>query len=104
MSAVGTCKSVGHKAEAQSPLRARCVVDGYGRDCRILNIDSRSLFVESFVPPVKGSKVELQFRLPNGHQVCTAGVVSRHIFKVGFDVVFTDLSPFDRDEIDSLLG
>jgi hypothetical protein len=42
--------------------------------------------------------------LPNGHQVCTNGVVSDHKFQVGFNVEFVDLSPLDRDQINGLVG
>jgi hypothetical protein len=104
MSAVGTCKSAGIKTEPRTLLRARCEVDGYGRDCRILDINPRRVFVESFVPAPTGSRVKLNFSLPNGHQVCTAGVVSYHQMKVGFSVDFTDLSAGDRAQINSFVG
>lgn len=104
MSAVGACASAGNRAQLQNFLRARCEVNGIGRDCRILNLTTQRVFVESFVPPVNGSKVNLQFRLPGGHQVCTAGVVSESKFESGFSVEFVDLSPYDRDQIDSLVA
>lgn len=104
MSAVGTCKSAGIKAGPRNLLRARCEMDGLGRDCRILDITSRRAFVESFVPAPTGSRVMLHFSLPNGHQVCTAGVVSYHQLKVGFSVDFTELSANDRAQINSFVG
>ena len=104
MSAAGMCASTGRKLESPSFLRARCEVDGLGRDCRILNLTPRRAFIESFVPAVTGSRVSLQFRLPNGHTVCTTGVVSDHEFKVGFGVDFTELSASDRDQIFSFVG
>jgi hypothetical protein len=104
MSAVGICKSTNNIAESRQFLRARCEVNGKNRDCRILEINPRAAFIESFVPAVTGSKVTLHFRLPNGHQVCTDGVVSHHQFKVGFGVDFVDLSARDRNEITSLAG
>ncbi|MGA9773362.1 MAG: hypothetical protein WBV94_30305 [Blastocatellia bacterium] len=100
MSAVGVCTS----SEYTGVLRARCEANGNGRDCRVLNLNSRRAFVESFVPPVTGSQVMLHFRLPNGHQVSTTGVVSRHQFTVGFDVDFTEMSAIDFDQINSLLS
>ncbi|HSB09412.1 MAG TPA: hypothetical protein VLM38_07845 [Blastocatellia bacterium] len=51
-----------------------------------------------------GSEVLLRFRLPNGHQVCTTGVVSDHKFQVGFNVELVGLSPHDRDQINSLVA
>lgn len=104
MSAVGTCASVGNRAELQNFLRARCETNGSGRDCRIVNLTTRRVFVESFIPALTGSKVTLRFRLPNGYQVCTTGVVSDHRFQVGFSVDFVDLSPYDRDQIKSLVA
>jgi hypothetical protein len=104
MSAVGVCASSNNRAESDGFLRARCEINGSGRDCRLLNIDARRAFVESFVPAVTGSEVTLHFRLPNGHQVCTAGIVTHHRFKFGFDVDFTELSAFDREQINSLVG
>jgi hypothetical protein len=103
MSAVGTCKSRG-LMDSESSLRARCEVNGFGRDCRVLDLKSSGLFVESYVPFTQGSQVTLRFRLPNGHQVCTAGVVSFHEFRRGFEVDFIDLSAQDRDQITSLVG
>lgn len=103
MSAVGVASSTS-RTEYTGALRARCEMDGGGRDCRVLNLNSRRAFVESFVPPVTGSQVILHFRLPNGHQVRAFGVVSNHQFKVGFDVDFTDLSAFDREQINNLLN
>lgn len=103
MSAVGMCASV-NKPEAQNLLRVRCEVNGLRRDCRILELNPRRAFIESFVPAPTGSEVRLSFALPNGHQVCTAGVVSSHQFRVGFGVDFTGLSPFDHEQISSLIG
>lgn len=104
MSAVGVCKSTNNVTESQQFLRARCEVNGKGRDCRILEINSRKVFIESFVPATTGSKVTLHFRLPNGHQICTDGIVSHHQFKVGFGVDFTDLSARDRNAITNIVG
>jgi hypothetical protein len=103
MSAVGMCASVG-KAEHSSPLRAHCEVNGAGRDCRILDLNSQRAFVESFVPAPTGSEVTLRFSLPNGYQVCTSGVVSYHQFRVGFGVDLIGLSPNDYEQINSLTG
>jgi hypothetical protein len=103
MSAVGMCASVG-RGEGSSPLRVRCEINGAGRDCRILDLNSRSAFVESFVPATTGSAVKLRFNLPNGYQVCASGVVSYHQFRVGFGVDLTGLSPDDFEQINSLVG
>jgi hypothetical protein len=102
MSAVGACTSAG--APAKGNLRARCEVNGVGRDCRILSLTPKKVFVESFVPPLTGSQVMLRFDLPNGHQVCTAGVVSSHQFKVGFGVDFTKISEKDSGRIAEFLA
>lgn len=104
MSAVGACAAVGGRVESQDFLRARCETNGNARDCRILNLTAQRVFVESFVPAPRGSRVTLSFRLPNGHQVCARGVVSEHTFQVGFNVDFVDLSARDRDQIDSLVA
>ena len=104
MSAVGVCASSNSRTEYTGALRARCETNGNGRDCRVLNLTSGRAFVESFVPPVTGSQVVLHFRLPNGHQICTIGVVSHHQFTVGFDVDFTEMSALDREQINGLLS
>lgn len=102
MSAVGACASAGKRVELRNFLRARCEENGSSRDCRIINLSTQRVFVESFVPSVTGSKVSLYFRLPNGHQVCAAGVVTNHKFREGFSVDFIDLGQHDRDQINSL--
>lgn len=104
MSAVGACASTGNQAQRENFLRARCEANGSARDCRILNLTAQRVFVESFVPTMAGSEVLLRFRLPNGHQVCTTGVVSDHKFQVGFNVELVGLSPHDRDQINSLVA
>ena len=104
MSAVGACTSAGARAELKSGLRARCEVNGSGRDCRILNLTPRKVFVESFVPAITGSRVTLRFNLPNGHHVCTTGVVSSHEFKVGFGVDLTAISARDVDQIGNFIA
>jgi hypothetical protein len=104
MSAVGAYAPAGDRTESRNFLRARCEMNGNGRDCRILNLTADGVFVESYVPPVTGSKVTLSFRLPNGHQVCTAGVVRDHRFQVGFSVEFVDLPPHDSDQITGIVG
>ena len=104
MSAVGACATAGDRTEIRNFLRARCEVNGDGRDCRIVNLTGEGVFVESYVPAVTASKIKLSFRLPNGHQICTNGVVSDHRFQIGFSVEFVDLSPRDRDQINSLAG
>ncbi len=104
MSAVGMCKSVDGQKQSQGLMRVHCELNGHGRDYRILDLTTRQAFVESFVPAVTGTTVTLRFRLPNGHQVCTTGVVSYHQFKVGFGVDFTDMSVQDREQITDLVG
>lgn len=91
----------GDRAENRNFLRARCEMNGSARDCRILNLTTQTVFVESFVPVLTGSTVTLRFRLPNGHEVCATGRVSDHKFQVGFSVDFAGLSPNDRDQINS---
>lgn len=104
MSAVGACAPAGDRTESQNFLRARCQMNGNTRDCRIVNLTAKSVFVESYVPEVTGSRITLSFRLPNGHQICTPGVVSDHRFKVGFSVEFVELSSRDREQINGLVG
>jgi hypothetical protein len=102
MSAMGACASAKDRIELRNFLRARCELNGSSRDCRIINLTTQRVFVESFVPPVTGSRVSLHFRLPNGHQVCAAGVVTDHRFQEGFSVDFVDLGQRDRDQINGL--
>ncbi|MEK6288572.1 MAG: hypothetical protein AABO57_22880 [Acidobacteriota bacterium] len=104
MSAVGACAPAGDRTELKNFLRARCEVNGNGRDCRIRNLTPHAVFVDSFVPALTGTSVTLRFRLPNGHQVCTTGVVSDHKFQVGFSVDFIELSDQDRDQINGLVA
>jgi hypothetical protein len=104
MSAAGVCPGTDNERALQRFLRARCEVNGSGRDCRILELTPRGAFIESYVPAVTGSNVSLQFRLPNGHQVSARGVVSYHKFTEGFGVDFNRLSSADREQINSLIG
>ncbi|HTF38716.1 MAG TPA: PilZ domain-containing protein [Blastocatellia bacterium] len=101
---MSACAPAGDRTELRNFLRARCEMNGNGRDCRIINLTSEGVFVESYVPAVTGSRITLHFRLPNGHQVCTPGVVSDHRFQVGFSVEFVDLSPHDRDQITGIVA
>jgi hypothetical protein len=103
MSAAGMCPTI-RRTDEQGLMRVRCEIDGAGRDCRILELDSRRAFIESFVPAITGSRVRMQFRLPSGHQVCATGIVSSHEFKVGFGVDFTGLSLNDREQLTKLIG
>jgi len=100
---MSACAPAGDRVEINF-LRARCEIEGKGRDCRILDLNSQRVFVDSFVPAVTGTTVTLRFRLPNGHQVCTSGLVTDHKFRVGFSVNFIDLSTHDREQIDNLNG
>jgi hypothetical protein len=100
---MSACAPAGDRTGFQNFLRARCEINGNGRDCRILNLTTRRVFVDSFVPALTGTNVTLRFRLPNGHEVCTAGIVSDHRFQVGFSVDFVDLSARDRDQINHLM-
>lgn len=104
MSAVGACATASDRSQLQNFLRARCEVNGSGRDCRIINLTARDVFVESFVPPLTGSKVTLRFSLPNGHQICANGLVGDHEFQVGFSVDFVDLAVNDRDQINRFVA
>ncbi|HEY7545414.1 MAG TPA: PilZ domain-containing protein [Blastocatellia bacterium] len=104
MSAAGVCATAPTRAEANGLLRVRCEVNGDGRECRILDLSPNRAFVESFVPPVTGSRINLQFHLPDGHKVLASGVVSYHQFRVGFGVDFTDLSSQDCERINSFVG
>jgi hypothetical protein len=104
MTAIGVCAYSGRQAVYKGGLRARCEVKGSGRDCRLFNLTPRRAFVESFIPHVTGTHVLLRFNLPNGHQVCAAGVVSNHNFSEGFDVDFLELSAGDREQIVNLIG
>lgn len=82
-------------------LRVKCESDGAGRLCRILDLNQRGAFIESFVPLTAGSRVNLNFNLPNGYPVSVEGLVDYHQFKVGFGVEFVGLSNRDRDQIAS---
>lgn len=104
MSAVGVRALVEKNTDAQAALLARCDVDGIARKCRILDLDSRQAFIESFVPAITGSNVTLQFHLPNGHQIKARGTVSQHQFTVGFKVDFNHLSSSDREQIEEFVG
>ncbi len=104
MSAVSACAPAGDRTESRNFLRARCEMNGSGRDCRIVNLTADGVFVESYVPEITGSRITMSFRLPNGHHVCTAGVVSDHRFQIGFSVEFVNLGPGDRDQINSIVG
>ena len=104
MSAIGVLKAVERIAHEQSFLRARCEINGMNRDCRITNINENGLFVESFVPAITYSKVNLSFNLPNGHQILTSGIVTKHQFKSGFDVDFVNLSLRDREQLNNFIG
>ncbi|MBI3653607.1 MAG: PilZ domain-containing protein [Acidobacteria bacterium] len=99
MSAIGVLKAVERVAHEQSVLRAQCLVNGMNRDCRVTNLNESGLFVESFVPAITDSRINLSFHLPNGHQVLTSGIVTRHQFKSGFHVDFVNLSLKDREQI-----
>jgi len=101
---MSACAPAGDRSDIQNALRARCEVDGAGRDCRILNLTAEKALVDSFVPEVTGTRVTLSFRLANGYQICAAGVVSHHRFQVGFTVDFVDLSRGDRDQINGLVA
>lgn len=93
------------KAKTVLPLlRARCETADGGRECRIMDLSHKGVFIESFVPLVSGTEVNLKFRLPNGHMVCTAGVVKYHQFKVGFGLEFTNLSNPDQHQINDWLS
>jgi hypothetical protein len=89
----------GQVAARKQLLRVKCETTGLGRECRIMDLSPSGAFIESFVPPVTGSKVTLQFRLPNGHMVCAAGLVKYHQFKIGFGLEFTELSSSDQTQI-----
>ena len=104
MTAIGVCASSGRQAVYEGALRARCEAQGSSRDCRLFNLTPRRVFIESFIPHVAGTHVLLRFSLPNGHQVCTAGVVSNHHFTEGFNVDFTEMSAADREQIVNLIG
>ncbi|MFL6276673.1 MAG: hypothetical protein ACJ74G_15905 [Blastocatellia bacterium] len=104
MTAMGVCASSGRQAVYTGELRARCEAQGSGRDCRLFNLTPRRAFIESFIPHVTGTRVLLRFNLPNGHQVCTTGVVSNHNFTKGFDVDFTEISAADCEQIINLIG
>lgn len=103
MSAIGASQAKDAASNRQMFIRAQCEVNGMSRDCRVINLNQNGLFVESFVPAVTNSKVHLSFCLPNGHQIATPGVVSKHQFKTGFNVDFTGLSVKDREEINNFI-
>ena len=84
-------------------LRVRCETKSGGRECRVMDMSPTGAFIESFVPPVTGSSVNLRFSLPGGKTIRTSGIVKYHQFKVGFGLDFTDLSSTDRGLISSFV-
>jgi hypothetical protein len=94
----------GYAKEPKGLLRARCETREGAMDCRILDLNSNGAFIESFVPPVTGSTVCLNFMLPSGETVSASGVVKYHQFRLGFGLEFTELSGKDRDRIRSFTG
>jgi hypothetical protein len=85
-------------------IRVRCKVSGMVRECRILRLTSGRIDIESFVPAITGSRVELQFHLPNGRFIRTIGNVSQHEFTVGFTVDLRNLNEQDFDQLFCFLG
>jgi hypothetical protein len=94
----------GYSKELMPLLRVRCETKAGTRDCRILDLNSKGAFVESFVPPITGSTVSLNFLLPGGETVSASGVVKYHQIKLGFGLEFTDLSTRDRERIRRFTG
>jgi|ERR1700733_2294636 hypothetical protein len=84
-------------------LRVRCETKNGGRECRVMEMNQNGAFIESFVPPVTGSSVNLRFRLPGGQTIRANGIVKYHQFKVGFGLEFTDLSSADRGLLTNFL-
>ena len=93
MSAVA---SAGRKVEES--IHVRCETRKGARHCRVLELQSDSAFIESFVPLRTGAKVSLLLHLPDG-DVSAAGVVTNHRFTVGFSVTFTEVSAAGRRAI-----
>lgn len=99
MTAIGTSKAMQTVVNENYIIRAQCEVNGMNRDCRVMNLNEKGLFVESFIPAITNAKVNLSFCLPNGHHVTTSGVVINHQFKAGFNVDFVGLSMKDQEQI-----
>lgn len=104
MSAVGVRALVDKNIDNRVALLAHCDVNGSARKCRILELDSRQAFIESFVPAITGSNVTLQFNLPNGYLIKARGTVSYHQFTVGFKVDFNNLPSSDCEQIEEFVG
>ena len=98
MSAIAVGRIIESDARVMSGVRACCGVNGMKRDCRVFNITQSGLFVESFVPAVTGSPVNITLNLPN-HQVSTSGIVTYYQLREGFQVEFSGLSERDKSEI-----
>jgi|SRR5215813_3916591 len=99
MSAIAVGRIIDNNARVKSGVRACCEVNGMKRDCRVFNITQSGLFVESFIPAVTGSPVNITFNLPNNHEVATSGIVTYYQLKEGFQIEFSGLSERDVTEI-----
>ena len=98
MSAVA---SAGRSRQIGESIHVRCETNDGGRDCRVVELKSDGAFIESFVPPLTGSRVNLLLHLPDGDG-SAAGVVTSHKFTVGFGVAFTDVPAGDRKALAAL--
>ncbi len=98
MSAVA---SAGRKVEES--IHVRCETSKEARHCRVLELQSDSAFIESFVPLPTGAKVMLLLHLPDG-DVSAAGIVTNHRFTVGFGVTFTKVSAAGRKALAKYSG
>src|SRR5262249_32634301 len=99
MSAIAVGRIFDKDARVKGGVRACCEVNGMKRDCRVFNITQNGLFVESFVPAITGSPVNITFNLPNNHQVAASGVVTYYQIKEGFQIEFSALAEQDKTEI-----
>jgi hypothetical protein len=99
MSAVGVRLSAERAALGRDAVRIVCTADGTRRECRLLDASSKRLFIESFVPLVRGVEVALELHMPGGRQIRTNGVVSYHQIRVGFVVDIEDLPARDHEDI-----
>lgn len=66
---------------------------------RISDMSETGVYVDVMSPLPEGVPLQLEFRLPDGHEVRAEGVVVRSEPRIGMAIRFTQIAPEDQQQI-----
>ena len=80
-------------------VEVRYIGAGVRGQTRISDVSATGVYVDAMNPLPEGVSLDMDFTLPDGHEIHAQGIVVRCEPRIGMAVTFTQIAPQDQQRI-----